>query len=123
MVGDGVNDVLSMRAADISVSFVDAACDKVKLHSDCVLFEEDMARLPDLISLSRKCGRRMAQSVFAAGAYNIFIGILAFWERIDVFAAKSFNTINSLMVLLLNQRIRYLSPGKIYREKKENDRP
>lgn len=116
MIGDGVNDVLSMREADISISYVDSACDKVKLHSDCIIFEEDLAKLPDLILLSRKSYRSIRQSIFATNAYNLFFGFLAFSERIDAFAAKSFNTINSLMVLLLNQRILYLSPGRIPRE-------
>lgn len=31
MIGDGVNDVLSMRAADVSISYVDSSCDIVKL--------------------------------------------------------------------------------------------
>lgn len=111
MVGDGVNDVLSMRAADVSVSFAASACDIVKLHSDCIIFEDDMPRLADLISLSQKSDRRITQSVFVSNVYNISFGILALFRRIDAFQAKSFNTVNSLIVLLLNQRIHYLSPG------------
>lgn len=121
MVGDGVNDALSMSAADVSVSFVNSSCDKVKLHSDCIIFEEEMARLPDLLSLSQKAYQEIYQSIVASNAYNIILGILAFFQRIDVFAAKSLNTMNSLMVLILNQRINYLTPGRIDSKEYEKD--
>lgn len=116
MVGDGVNDVLSMAAADVSTSFLDSSCDRVKLHSDCIIFEEDMTRLPDLISLSQKSYQHIQQSVLASNLYNIVFGILACFQCFDIFAAKSFNTLNSLMVLLLNQGIAFRSPGKIRRK-------
>lgn len=121
MVGDGVNDILSMRAADISVSFVNSSCDKVKLHSDCIIIEDDMTKLFDMLSLSQKSYRRINQSIFASNAYNVFFGTLAFNSQIDAFAAKSFNTINSLMVLLLNQRINYLLPKKDYNDRFKDD--
>jgi len=113
MIGDGVNDILSMRAADVSISFVNAACDMVKLHSDCIIFEEDMSRLSDLISLTQKAHRRIDQSILSSNVYNMTFGILALFQCIDAFQAKTFNTVNSLMVLLLNQRINYLAPEKL----------
>ena len=114
MIGDGINDISSMQAADISVSFVNSSCDKVKLHSDCIVFEDNMTSLADLISLSQKSYRRINQSIRASNAFNFFFGILALYPYFDPFTAKSINTINSLVVLLLNLRINYLSAGKIY---------
>jgi cation-transporting P-type ATPase C len=113
MVGDGVNDVAAMKAADVSVSFVDSSCDKVKLHSDCIIFENEMTRLADLILLSRKARRQMNQSFRLSNAFNLFFGAWAFFRYFDPFAAKSVNTVNSLVVLLLNQRINLLSHDRI----------
>jgi cation-transporting P-type ATPase C len=112
MVGDGINDVAAMREADASVTFANNSCDKIKLNSDCIIFEDDMARLSDLISLSKKSYRRINQSLLFSYAYNISLGAAALLRGMDAFAAKSLNTMNSLIVLLLNQRIRYLLPEK-----------
>ncbi|WP_242941157.1 heavy metal translocating P-type ATPase [Sporobacter termitidis] len=111
MVGDGVNDREAMRAADVSVSFVDAACDKVKLQSDCVIFERDMDRLPDLLTLSNKAYRCIGQSIAVSKGMNVLLGAMALLQRIDIYGAKSYNTINSIVSLLMNQRINFLSPG------------
>ncbi|MDD4565043.1 MAG: hypothetical protein PHE79_06145 [Eubacteriales bacterium] len=39
---------------------------------------------------------------------------MAFFSVLDPFAAKSINTINALAVLVLNQRIHHLTPGRNY---------
>lgn len=108
MVGDGINDVEAMKAADVSISLADFSCDQVKLNSDVIIFEENMLGIPDMISLSEKAYCKINQSITISQMYNILFGGLAFVGAIDAFTAKSFNTINSLMVLLLNKRIEYL---------------
>ncbi|MCX7842148.1 MAG: HAD-IC family P-type ATPase [Clostridia bacterium] len=110
MVGDGINDVDAMKAADVSVSFASSSCDKIKLHSDCIVFEDNMARLADLMSLCRKSYNSINQTLTISQIYNAYFGIQALFNRFDAFAAKSLNTVNSLMVLLLNKRIEYISP-------------
>ncbi|MBC2581318.1 HAD-IC family P-type ATPase [Clostridium sp. DJ247] len=112
MVGDGVNDVLAMRAADVSVSFADSSCDKIKLNSDCVIFEENANRLSDLIILSKAAYNNIDQNIKIANLYNIIFGTLAFLGRFDTFAAKSIDTINSILVLILNERIKWITPAK-----------
>lgn len=109
MVGDGINDVEAMKVADVSVSLADFSCDQIKLNSDVIILEENMLRIPDMISLSEKAYGKINQSITLSQMYNILFGALAFVGAIDAFAAKSFNTINSLMVLLFNKRIEYLS--------------
>lgn len=105
MVGDGVNDSQAMKAADISVSFCSSSCDKVKLHSDCIVFDDNMESLADFISLSKKSYKLMKQSIAVSELYNIFLGTMAFFGYFDAFTAKSLNTINSIIVLTMNERI------------------
>lgn len=114
MVGDGINDVAAMRTADVSVSFANSSCDMVKLNSDCIIFEDDMSRLVDMMSLSHKAYRSINQNITLSQLFNIVFGWLAIMGRIDAFTAKSLNTLNSLMVMLLNKRIEYLSPEGPY---------
>ncbi|MCX7711579.1 MAG: HAD-IC family P-type ATPase [Clostridia bacterium] len=112
MVGDGVNDIRAMIAADISVSFVNSSCDKAKLHSDCILLEDRMLKLADLFSLSRKSFSKINQSITISQLFNGTLGVAGSLIEIDPFAAKSLNTSNSLLALLLNKRVEYLNPAK-----------
>ena len=107
MVGDGINDEMAMRAADVSVSFSNNACDKLKLQSDCIIFENDMEKLADLILISNKSLKKINHSITISQVYNSFFGMLAFFQYFDAFTAKSLNTMNSLMILLINERIRW----------------
>lgn len=113
MIGDGLNDVSAMKAADISVSFANSSCNKVKLHSDCIIYDDDLTKITDLISLSKKSYDAINRTIFLSNFYNIVFGLIAFCGDLNIFTAKSLNTLNSLLVLLLNQRIRYLKTSKI----------
>ena len=121
MVGDGINDVRAMGVADVSVSFSNNACDKLKLQSDCIIFEDDMVKLTDLILISNKSLKEINNSIIISQVYNLLFGTLAFFQYFDAFTAKSLNTMNSLMVLLLNERIRWSKATK-FREKNFNSK-
>lgn len=121
MVGDGINDIKAMREADISISFAHSSCDMAKLNSDYIIFEDHMEKLADVVFLSQRAYAKINNSITLSQFYNIIFGGLAFVGAIDAFAAKSINTINSLMVLLLNKRIEYLSPKRKYYRPYENN--
>lgn len=125
MIGDGINDVLAMKAADISISFANSSCNKVKLHSDCIIYDNDLTKITDLISLSQKSYSAITRTILFSNLYNVVLGLIAFCGNLNVFTAKSLNTLNSLLVLLLNQRIRYIKPNKIDDRfyLKQNDNP
>ena len=114
MVGDGVNDIDSMKAADVSISFANSACDKIKLNSDCIIFDENVDSVADLIYMSQKSYNLIRQSITFSQIHNIIFGTLAFFQYFDAFTAKSLNTINSLIVLLLNERIRNVVPDRMF---------
>lgn len=109
MAGDGINDSNAMKSADISVSFCNSACDKVKLHSDCIILDDNIESLADFLSLSKKSYRVIKQTILISKLYNIVFGSMAFFGYFNPFTAKSLNTINSILVLILNQRIKFSS--------------
>lgn len=114
MVGDGINDIDAMKSADVSISFTSSACDKIKLHSDCIIFDDNAKSLADLIYMSQKSYKFIKQNIVFSQFYNIAFGALSFFQYFDAFTAKSLNTINSLIVLLLNERIRWIVPDKMF---------
>lgn len=114
MVGDGVNDIDAMREADVSVSFANSSCDMAKLNSDFIIFGDNMHKLADMVLITNRVYDKINWIISLSQLYNLIFGGLAFMGTIDAFAAKSINTVNSLMVLLLNKRIEYLFPERYY---------
>jgi cation-transporting P-type ATPase C len=112
MVGDGINDVLAMKDADVSISLANSSADRVKLASDGIIFEDNLDRLPQLFDLSRESYRYMKQNLAFAQFYNLAYSVLALITFLDPFSAKSINTMNSLIVLMLNLRIERIKPVK-----------
>ena len=112
MVGDGINDVLAMKQADVSLSLANSAADRVKLASDCIIFEDDLDRLPQLLELSQEAYRYAKQSLLVSQLFSLTSTAIATFTFLDPFRAKSLNTINSLIVLLLNKRIEFITPRR-----------
>lgn len=69
MVGDGVNDVGALMAADISLSFSHAS-DVSKNAADIIIYHDDMTRLVSLINLSRAVIGNIRENLFFAFIYN-----------------------------------------------------
>lgn len=121
MIGDGINDVKAMKNSDISVSFADSSCDKIKINSDCIIFEDNILKLSDFLSLSKTSYNKINQSINISTIYNIIFGTLALISPFNPFTAKSICTFNTLLVLFLNKRILFLkSNNKLSRNIKRN---
>ena len=110
MVGDGVNDLEAMKNADVSVGIMHECSDKVKLYSDCVLFDDDLLKLRDFIILSNKSEMAINSHFKFSKSYNIGFGLLAIFIPFNPYYAKTLNTLNSMLVMLLSKRIEYLKP-------------
>ena len=70
MCGDGVNDSVSLVKADIGVS-IGSGTDIAIDSSDVVLMNNDLKRIIDLITISKKTVRNIKQNLFWAFFYNI----------------------------------------------------
>jgi cation-transporting P-type ATPase C len=114
MVGDGINDALAMKVADVSASFGDSSCDKTKLSSDFIIFNNDISKLADFMSITQQSYSKIYQTLLFSKYYNFTLGAFAFIGYFDPFTAKSLNTLNSLIALLLIQRIKLINPKRLY---------
>lgn len=70
MCGDGINDSVSLVAADIGVS-VSSGTDIAMDSSNVVLMNDNIEKIEDLISISEKTIRNIKQNLFWAFFYNI----------------------------------------------------
>lgn len=70
MVGDGINDVGALEAADISVSFSNAS-DVSEKSANIVIYNHDLMRIDYILRLSRAVVKNIKENLFWAFCYNI----------------------------------------------------
>ena len=111
MCGDGINDSPALATADIGVS-VNSGTDIAMDSSDVILMKNDLSKILDLITISKKTIRNIKQNLFWAFFYNtlmipIAIGVLKpIGISINPMIAGLAMTLSSLTVILNALRLR-----------------
>lgn len=105
IAGDGINDSLAMKEADISISFLNGASVEALLKSDCILLEKNMLLIPELIDMTEQSYYRIQRNIDFCKAYNIAFGALAMLGYYGPFSAQSMNTVNSILAVMNSSRI------------------
>lgn len=124
MTGDGVNDALAMKKADLGIAMGDGA-PATKAVSRMVLLDGRFDRLPSVLEEGRKVianTERVAHLFLSKTAYAILLGLLyglLFWEF--PFLPRQFSTVDFLMIgcpaffLALMPNARLYRPGFLRR--------
>ena len=69
-IGDGINDLLAMTEADISIAMFDGA-NRSKTTADLVLFNPDFKTIPKMLSASVWADKIIRMNFFWASIYNL----------------------------------------------------
>lgn len=109
MVGDGVNDVPVLAAADMSVAVVNAT-ELAKASADCLLLSSDLNQLVTTVAAARRTRRIIQQNLGWALFYNLAAIPLAAAALIPPWLAAIGMSASSLVVVANALRL-YRVPG------------
>jgi Cu2+-exporting ATPase len=104
MIGDGMNDSLVMAAADISVSFSDAA-HLTKNEADILFIQDNLTAITQLMTSARKTMAVIRQNVTWAIAYHVIMLPLAVLGYITPWLAGIGMAVSSIIVCLNSARL------------------
>ncbi|MBL9148450.1 MAG: heavy metal translocating P-type ATPase [Phycisphaerae bacterium] len=100
MVGDGVNDLAAMAAADVGVAVRNGAQSAMHVADAC-LARPGLAPLERLLDGSRRTLRAIRVNLVVSVAYNVAGGALAFFGLVNPLVAAILMPVSSLTVLAI----------------------
>jgi P-type E1-E2 ATPase len=91
VVGDGLNDVLAIKAGATSIAMGERGIDIAVASADIVLLGDDLRRIPTCIRLGRRCRR--------TATINAAIGLL--WT-VEIIALAAVGLLGAVWVAILH---------------------
>ena len=109
MIGDGINDAPSLITADIGLS-ITSASDIASSSSEVILMNDNLSRIIDLFTISKKTIRIIKENLFWAFFYNIIMIVIASGfilnVRMNPMYASIAMVLSSLSVCINSLRLR-----------------
>jgi Cu2+-exporting ATPase len=99
MIGDGINDIPVLAAADASVAMTNAS-DLAKTHADGILLSGQLSGITEMMALSLRTKRTIKQNLAWSLLYNFSAIPLAAQGLIPPYLAAIGMSLSSLLVLV-----------------------
>ena len=99
MIGDGVNDTLAMKNADVSLA-VNTSVDFAQKSADVYLVKDDLLLIIELFYISNRILKTLRRNIFLASMLNSTFIYMAYIGYISPFGAAILMPLSSLVMLV-----------------------
>lgn len=113
-VGDGINDSLSLKQSDLSISFSNGS-DIAKESAKAILLNHDLKSIVNLIKFSKASSDNMKQAMWITYCYNIITMSLAIGSFVSLEFAP-FAEVVSVAIIVFNVWRLKLRANKIFKK-------